>query len=136
MNQWNASDFTNDLGIDEQCGAAHFSFQTLGMMVKVLNMQVLVELIHKPWVDVHCIEEAQLSILLKGPVDEIGRSNLDIRPQDPMLNHDLPVTNVFNSNNHLCLRPFAREATTHIGSRHILESQTKEIYQKKKKAKT
>jgi hypothetical protein len=125
MNKRNASDFTNDLSIDEQCCAAHFSFQVWGMMLQALNMQVLVELIHELWVNVHSIEDAQPSILLKGSLDEIERRNPDIIPQDTTLNHDFPVTNAFNSSSRLFLRPFTGEAMTHIGSRHILESHTK-----------
>lgn len=52
--------------------------------------------------------------------------NPDDNLQDSTLNHDLPVTDVFNSCSNFNLRPFTgMTMRTHIGGRYILEPHKK-----------
>jgi hypothetical protein len=50
MRKRNASDFTDDLKRDVQCGAVHFGFHIWSIIVRAHKLQVLVELIDKPWI--------------------------------------------------------------------------------------
>jgi hypothetical protein len=43
MSEQNAGDFTNDLGIDVQCGATHSGFHIGSIIARAHHLQVLVE---------------------------------------------------------------------------------------------
>jgi hypothetical protein len=95
-------------------------FPDMELVVHVFNFQVPIELIHEPRVDVHCIEKAKPSILLKDLVDEIKWSNSNVRLQDSTLNYYGPGIDAFNSSNSFLPSPLAG-ATLRVGveERHL-----------------